>query len=71
MCEDPNNVGLDNCPNVDPSVQACCTALCDVTAADPDAACSDAGLDGTQCVAIFPPGTPDPLGKLGKCIIPQ
>lgn len=71
MCEDPANVGLDNCPDVDPSTQACCTALCDINSANPDQQCADAGLTGVECVAIYPQGTPDPLGKLGKCIIPQ
>jgi len=71
ICEDPNSVGLDNCQGVDPSSQACCTALCDVDAPNPDQQCADAGLSGVECVAIFAPGTPDPLGKLGKCVIPQ
>lgn len=70
LCEDPNKVGLDNCPEVDPASQACCTALCDITLPDPDLACADAGLVGTVCVALTPPGTPEPLGKFGKCVLP-
>jgi hypothetical protein len=70
LCEDPNKVGLGNCPEVDPASQACCTALCDIDQPDPDLACAEAGLVGTVCVAFYPPGTPEPLGKLGKCVLP-
>ncbi len=70
LCEDPNSVGLDNCPDVDPATQFCCTALCDINLPDPDLPCAEAGLVGTVCVALTPPGTPEPLGKVGKCVLP-
>lgn len=71
LCDDVDVIGLDNCPEKTSSHQTCCTALCDVNAPDPDLVCTDTGLVGTVCVALYSPGTPEPLGKVGKCMLPS
>ena len=49
----------------------CCTEVCDVTAADPDAACmGQAG--GQMCTPFYPPGDEPPgLEHVGLCLLPM
>jgi hypothetical protein len=52
-----------------PDVPSCCTAYCDLGAADPDAACPDQAL-GQACEPYYEPGeTPPGFENLGVCVI--
>jgi hypothetical protein len=51
--------------------QGCCSEFCDLTDADPDAACSGAA-DGQECVAWFEEGQAPPgMEHVGGCLIPE
>jgi hypothetical protein len=52
-----------------PDVAGCCTAYCDLGAADPDAACPDQPL-GQACEPYYEPGEAPPgFENLGVCVI--
>ena len=65
FCADPDTVS--GCMGA----FGCCTEFCDVTAGDPDAACSGAA-NGETCTPWYARGSAPPgLGHVGACILPE